>query len=205
MPDGSRHNPFHLLNKALRFGPCRVLTRLGAHDFSASPGEWQLARLARLIAVVRSLGEGETRYLMEGLAARLPEPAAAAPETSAGQAAALAELHSLIRAVRVATPERRPIAGQSLYRCYALFAAADLARMDRQETELLAVLHRAFDDAQLRALEAELAAATLEAHPRYFDALLRSALSAAEHARLTARAIGAEPVTGITSAGAKPH
>ncbi|MFN4140294.1 hypothetical protein [Aestuariivirga sp.] len=153
MPNECRHNPFHDLHKALRLGHCRMLAALGAHDFAdaASTAEL-LAGFGGLLALNRRHAEAEQAELDRAVS-KAPEIAAHAKQDHAGHLAALAELQSLVRSVQVAAPARRNIAGQSLYRCYALFAASDMARMDAEETALLGLLHQALTDDELRDME----------------------------------------------------
>ena len=157
MPDESRHNLFYFTHKALRFGHCRMLAALGMHDFSEDAASAELlGTLAQLIALSRVDLESQRALLHPALEARRQGSAAALEQEHACHMAALAELESLIRAVNVATPLRRNIAGRALYRCYALFAAADMSRMDTEETALLSTLHQTFTDEELRQLEAAL-------------------------------------------------
>jgi hypothetical protein len=155
MPDENRHNIFHFLHKALRFGHCRILAALGTHDFGdARASEELLGRLMQLMALSRSQLGLERSVLYPAMRARGHEPASGQEQGS--HETALAELESLIRSIKVAIPARRKIAGHTLYRCYALFAAADMARMDAGETNLLSVLHASFTDEELLALEGRL-------------------------------------------------
>ena len=149
MPDERRHNPFQVLHKALRHGHCRLLSDLGAADFGDEAGAADLvSRLAGFLRLDRAV---------LAATATLPRPAEEPPlvRDQSGHLAALSELDSLMRAVAIATPQRRPAAGRALYRCFALFAACDMARMDGQETALLGGLHQAYGDEQLRAMESE--------------------------------------------------
>lgn len=157
MPDESRHNLFYFTHKALRFGHCRMLAALGMHDFSDDGGSAELlGTLAQLIALSRVDLESRKARLHPALEARRQGSAAGLEQEHACHMAALAELESLVRAVNVATPQRRNLAGRTLYRCYALFAAADMGRMDTAETALLSTLHKAFTDEELRQLESAL-------------------------------------------------
>lgn len=157
MPDESRHNLFYFAHKALRFGHCRMLAALGMHDFSDDAGSGELlGTLTQLIALGRAHLESRKALLHPALEARRRGAADGLEQDHACHVAALAELESLIRAVNVATQQRRNIAGRTLYRCYALFAAADMGRMDTEETALLSTLHHTFTDGELRQLESRL-------------------------------------------------
>lgn len=154
LPHEERHNFYDAFHKALRLGHCRMLTALGAEDFSdAARNGALLSELRRLIVLNRLHLELEDREIHPALEARRPGAGQAAMHDAAGHAQALAELESLIRSVEVATQARRSIAGHALYRCYALFAAADMSHMNEEETKLLGLLHQLFSDAELQAIE----------------------------------------------------
>jgi hypothetical protein len=159
LPNECRHNPYFHIHKALRLGHCRLLADLGAHDFSHDAGTRDLMkRLRSLIALSRAHLDSESREIRAGLDARRPSSALAWNHDPAGHRHALAELESLVRSVNVATPARRNIAGHALYRCFALFAAADMEHMNSEETELLSALHQVFTDEELNASEARMLA-----------------------------------------------
>ena len=181
MPDARRHNPFHALHKTLRYGHCRMLQALGVHDFQQEQRNTALIHgLLALVEASRIHAEAESALLHPALEERRPGAAARAAEAASGHAAAVGEIQSLVRAVRIANPARRNIAGQALYRCYALFAAADLARMDASETSLLSALHADFADPELEALEIRLLRAMPEDGLRTLMTLARDALTESE-------------------------
>lgn len=184
MPDEGRPNPFHFAHKALRFGHCRILAELGTQDFTQEQAAAQLqARLDHLL----DLGHAVAIAQRQALGPLLTGAAAAATpphwEDMAGLTTAMAEIRSLMRALKVATTARRAAAGHTLYRCYALFAAADLARMDAAETVLLATLHQLFSDERLGAAAAE---ALHRLAPQDLESLLRLMLPALATAELEA-------------------
>ncbi|WP_373503114.1 hypothetical protein [Aestuariivirga sp.] len=159
LPNECRHNPYFHIHKALRLGHCRLLADLGAHDFSHDAGTRDLMkRLQSLIALSRAHLDAESREIGMGLDARRPSSAPVWNHDPAGHRHALAELESLVRSVNVATPARRNIAGHALYRCFALFAAADMEHMNSEETELLSTLHDLFTDEELSASEVRMLA-----------------------------------------------
>lgn len=175
MPDETRHNPFHLLDKALRYAHCRTLPELGALDFG---DERALGRLLDLVAQIdlhRAVAEARQQALLGALDGKGQAVLASLLDDHASHMKALAELQSLVRAVNVATPRRRALAGRSIYRCYALYAAADMARMDEDETVLLMALHQELDDAALRSAEGTCFAALA---PEHLEALIRLCLPA---------------------------
>ena len=180
MPDESRHNPFNAAHKAMRLGHCRMIGELGAQDFSDEPVSARLMlRLHQHLDLNRAMAVAQHEALLPDLM-RLRLDAAASQQ-QASHLAALAELDSLLRAFAVATPQRRGAAGSTLYRCYALFAASDMARMDCEETTLLANLHAALADDDLRAMEGR---SLKRLPPDQLDRLLHLALPALAAAEL---------------------
>lgn len=173
-----RHNFYDALHKALRLGHCRMLAALGAEDFSDTARSRELLnQLRQLIALHRQHLQLEDREVHAALEARRPGAGQAAMQDDAGHAQALAELESLIRSVEVATQARRGIAGQALYRCYALFAAADMSHMNEEETRLLSLLHQLFSDAELIEMEARMLRAIPFAEMRSLVGLMMPALN----------------------------
>ena len=181
MPDETRHNPFHLLHKALRSGHCRMLSELGAQDFSDDAAAGRLLlRLVQQLDLYRAVAEARQEALLATLAPHGLEVAAATCQDHASHLTALAELESLVRAVNVAAPQRRRLAGRSIYRCFALYAAADMERMDEDETTLLTTLHHGLGDEELRQIEARSFGDLAPAHLQLVSRMLLPALSAAE-------------------------
>ena len=181
MPDETRHNPFQLLHKALRFGHCRMLSELGVQDFGDdATGARLLLRLGKQLELYRAVAEARQEALLSTLTARGLDVAAATCQDHATHLTALAELESLVRAVNVAAPQRRRLAGRSIYRCFALYAAADMERMDEDETLLLTTLHHTLEEDDLHAVEGRSLAGLDPEHFRELSALLLPALSTAE-------------------------
>lgn len=157
LPDDKRHNFYDGFHKALRLGHCRMLASLGSHDFSdMQRSRGLLAELRQFITLGRLHLAVEDSAIHAALEARRRGAGAAARQEHAGHNEALSELESLIRSVEVATTARRSIAGHALYRCYALFAAADMSQMNDEETKLLGLLHQLFSDEELTAMEARM-------------------------------------------------
>lgn len=181
MPDETRHNPFLFLHKALRFGHCRMLSELGAQDFGEDTAAARLLlRLVQQLGLCRSVAEARQEALQATLAARGVDLTPSTCHDHLTHLTALAELESLVRAVNVAAPQRRRLAGRSIYRCYALYAAADMERMDEDETILLATLHESLDDADLRAIEGRSFGVLAVEHLQSIAGLLLPALPTAE-------------------------
>ncbi|MEY3082021.1 MAG: hypothetical protein RJA94_2006 [Pseudomonadota bacterium] len=181
MPDEERHSPFQILHKALRFGHCRMLSELGARDFGDdATADRLLPQLVRQLDLYRAVANATQAALLAELGQRGLAAPASSGEDHAGHLMALAELQSLVRAVAVAAPQRRRPAGRSIYRCFALYASADMERMDEEETLLLSSLHLDLDDDTLRAIEAGTLGELTTEHCQSFLQLLVTALAPAE-------------------------
>ncbi|WP_421693648.1 hypothetical protein [Aestuariivirga sp.] len=182
MPDESRYNPFFFLHKALRFGHCRMLSGLGTEDYNHEElAGKQLLKLGQLCELSRAAIAAEQVALAPALASCRPEVAASTCQDHISHLAALAELDSLMRAMKVATAQRRNHAGRTIYRCYALFAAADLARMNNEETALLTCLQHVLSDEALRLMESCI---FQNLSPEQLDTLMRLMLPALTTAEL---------------------
>ena len=177
-PDESRYNFYYVIHKALRLGHCRMLAAIGANDFTDEAATRSLlTQLRQLIMLGRSHLDSENREIHAALEARMPGASAHAAEDHGHHEQAFAELESLIRAVEVALPSRRDVAGGALYRRYALFAAADMEHMNEEETDLLDVLHRAFSDDELMTIEGRIVAAIPPEKMMAYARLMMPALS----------------------------
>lgn len=182
MPDEARPNPFYLLNKAVRFGHCRMLLDLGVQDFGDDAGASRLmVKMVGHLDLYRAMSEAREVALLEALAAHRLGVDISHCQDHAGHLQALTELASLVRAVNVAAPQRRRPASRSIYRCYALYAASDMARMDEDETLLLATLHDRLPDETLRGIEGRAFALLTPPDVAALLHLLRPALSAQEY------------------------
>ena len=185
LPDETRYNFYHNIHKALRLGHCRILAAIGANDFSDDEKTSVLLdELRVLIGLGRSHLESENREIHTALEARMPGASAFAADDHGHHEQSFAELESLIRAVQIAVPGRREIAGRALYRRYALFAAADLEHMNEEETELLQALHEAFTDEELQAIESRIVSAIPPAKMMAYSKLMMPALNHAERVDL---------------------
>lgn len=181
MPDETRHNPFHLLHKALRFGHCRMLCELGAQDFGDDAVATRvLPQLVRQLDLFQAVAETRQSALVAALSRHGLEVPAATIDDHASHMAALAELQSLVRAVNVAAPQRRRLAGRSIYRCYALYVSADMERMDEEETILLTALHQGLEEDELRAIAGRTFGGLAPPQFEQITGLLLPALSTAE-------------------------
>lgn len=207
-PDEARHNFYHIIHKALRYGHCRMLSAIGANDFGNELAtRVLLADLRQLIVLGRSHLEGENREIHTALEARRPGASAHAAEDHGHHEQSFAELESLIRAVEVAVPSRREVAGRALYRRYALFAADDMLHMSEEETDLLEALHQAFTDEELMAIEGRIVAAIPPEKMMAYARLMMPALSHPERVGLLSKMQKAMPeaaFSGLLAGAVKP-
>jgi len=159
-PDESRHNFYNAIHKGLRLGHCRLLSALGSHDFAAGKDtDKLLAELRNFLALGKGHLDGENREIHTALEARLPGSSDHAAAGHDHHEESFAELEQLIAAVERATAGDKAKAGRALYHRYVLFAADDFTHMNEEETDLLAALHKAFSDDELREIEHRIVAA----------------------------------------------
>ena len=188
LPEANRHNFYHVIHKAMRLGHCHILAALGAIDFSREAESRDLMRrLRELIGFGRVYLEAESRHIHQALERRKPGASIRAAAHHRCNRQSFAEIESLMRAVEVAIASRRPLAGEALYRRYALFAATDMEHMHEEETELLATLHANFTDDELIEIEDRIIGTIAHSQMTTYVALMASALNHAERARMLAK------------------
>lgn len=199
VPGGTRHDFYHAIHKALRLGHCRMLADLGSHNYRDAAATLRLmAELRQLIALGRSHLESENREIHAALEARAPGASAEAAEDHEAHEASFAELEALITAVEEASHATREKAGRALYKRYALFAAHDLEHMNEEETALLSVLHGAFTDEELIAIEGRIIAAVPPPKMAAYMALMVPALNHCERVELICKLQAAMPEPAFT-------
>jgi len=194
IPDETRYNFYRNIHKALRLGHCRMLAAIGCNDFNNDHRTGELLdSLRALIGLGRSHLEIENREIHSALEARRPGASSHAAEDHDHHEQSFAELESLIRAIEVAVPGRREIAGRALYRRYALFAATDLEHMNEEETELLQALHEAFTDEELLAIEGRIVSSIPPVKMMAYSKLMIPALNHSERVELLGKMRKAMP------------
>ena len=160
MPNSHRHNFYHAIHKALRLGHGRMLAAIGSTDFSNAAAAVRTIDMVReFLMLGRSHLEGENREIHAALEVRVPGASAHAADDHEGHEQSFAELETMLRAIEMAPAAEKNRAALVLYHRYALFAAHDFEHMHEEETELLAALHEAFTDDELRAIEGRIVAA----------------------------------------------
>ncbi len=160
LPDETRYNFYAAIHKAIRLGHCRMISALGAQDFSDGPSTDRLmAELRGLLALGKGHLDGENREIHAALEQRASGASSHAAADHDDHEQSFAEIESLIRAVEVSAIANRNRAGHALYHRYALFAAHDIEHMNEEETELLAALHQHFSDAELHEIEGRIVSA----------------------------------------------
>lgn len=194
VPDEMRHDFYHAIHKALRLGHCRMLPALGCHNYRDEANTTLLMNeLRSLLMLAKSHLEGENREIHAALEERAPGASAHAAEDHAEHERSFAEIEDLIRAVETAPASAREKAGRALYKRYAIFAAHDIEHMNVEETELLAALHDAFTDDELRAIETRIVSAIALPKMAAYMALMAPALSHRERVELLAKLQAAMP------------
>lgn len=151
------YGPIH---KAIRFTMSELLVEMGKTSF-ADPGAAGrvVKRLGDLLVFCEQHIEHEERFIHPALAERSPGALETIEAEHAHHAQGAAELRSLSNAVDTAdTPERRALAGRTLYLHYSAFFAETLAHMVEEERVLQPLLHRLFSDGELLAIHGAIVA-----------------------------------------------
>ena len=196
LPEINRLDFHHAIHKALRLGHCHMLAALGAQDFNPDTQTHSLIeKLRELIHFCEVHREAERRHIHQPLEHRKPGTSARSHERLRSNHQSIAEIQSLIRALEVAIPTRRPIAGMVLYQRYALFAATDIERMHEDESELLVALQAAFTEEELSEIEDSIISAFDSAQMALIMALMIPALNGIERAGMLTKLQAAMPVT----------
>lgn len=154
LPSAARHNMYLDIHKGIRLGHARILAAIGAHDFSDGlPTQRLIADIRAFLALGKTHLASEDTHIHAALEARVPGSSAHAADDHEHHREAFDDLEAQLRTIEELAPDSRAAAGHSLYHRYALFMASDLEHMHGEETGLLAALHAAFNDDELRAIE----------------------------------------------------
>lgn len=194
IPDETRHDFYHAIHKALRLGHCRMLEALGSHNY-ADDGRTAalMTELRGILALGRTHLESENREIHAALEQRVPGASAHAAEDHEEHERSFREIEDLIGAVEAKSGHARERAGRALYKRYAVFAAHDLEHMNEEETELLAVLHKAFTDEELLGIEGRIVSAIPPQKMAAYMALMVPALNHGERVDLLSKLKKAMP------------
>jgi hemerythrin-like domain-containing protein len=154
-----RRNMYVPIHKALRAFMADTLTAVGRLD-PTDEGEVAvtLDQTRSLLAALTMHLESEDRFVHAAMEARRAGSTAATGHDHVEHRCALAELHTLIDAVRRETSVERETAVSRLYTRLALFVAENLEHMNVEERENMAVLWVEYTDEELAALDAEIVA-----------------------------------------------
>lgn len=208
VPNETRYNFYHAIHKALRLGHCRMLPALGSLDYrDRARTEAVLADLRGLMAVGHGHLDGENREIHTALEQRAPGASSHAADGHDDHERSFDEIEELIVLIEQAPLAERELPGRRLYKRYAAFVAHDLEHMDIEETELLAALHDAFTDEELKAIEGRIVAAIPPQKMAAVMMLMAPALNHGERVELIAKLQKAMPepaFNGLLSAAIKP-
>lgn len=176
-----RHNMYYAIHKGLRLGHCRLLTTLGTNDFTRSEEtEKLLSELRGFLRLGQRHLESEESEIHAEIEKRAPGTTAHTHADHSEHEHSFEELEALICVIEDLPAAKRVVAGDSLYRRYALFAAADFQHMHSEETELLKVMQELFNDEELHMIEGRIVAKIPPEAMIAFLRLIMPALNAPE-------------------------
>lgn len=151
--DPNRPSIYYAVHKGLRLGHARLLTAIGANNFNDERATSALMEEVRsFLRLLKCHLDGEERENHTAIEEREAGSSATAKDEHASHERSFAQLEVIMKEIGKA-PENRSLLGQSLYMRFARLFADDILHMEREETHMLSLLHRLFDDDELRALE----------------------------------------------------
>ena len=185
---------FGPIHKAIRHALSSLLVRMGSTTFAD-------AEAAR--AVVRELDEVlqlcedhrgiEDRFILPALDERLRQPLRSVADDHATQPRVVSELRALGETLMDTLPERRPLAGRTLYLHFSTFTAELLLHMAEEEQMVQPLLERLFTDPELDAIRGRLLASMSGPEKMLSARYMLPALDRVERATLAAGALASMP------------
>ncbi len=159
MNTSSRHNPYALIHKALRLAMTESLARMGRLDATdAREVSDAIVSVRELLQFCRHHVEIENTLVHPMIEARRPGSTARIADEHVGHAAAIASLERQVEALARAPSTTRASAAAALYASLAHFVGENFVHMHEEETVHNAHLWAAYDDDELRAMEATIRA-----------------------------------------------
>ncbi len=188
----SRYDLYGPVHKGLRLAMADLLVLIGRTDFLDHPAaDHAVAAVRAHLRLSRAHLHHEETHIHAALEARRPGATASLDEDHDHHRDAFADLEGRLADV-VAAPGAT--SGNALYRALARFAAEDFAHMDREEGEITALLHAAFNDGELRAIEERIVASIdPELSMDIMALMLRAATEREQRAQLRAAQASAPP------------
>lgn len=208
MNTSSRHNPYALIHKALRLAMTESLARMGRLDAAdAREVSDAIVSVRELLQFCRHHVEIENTLVHPMIEARRPGSTARIADEHVGHAAAIASLERQVEALARAPSTTRASAAAALYASLAHFVGENFVHMHEEETVHNAHLWAAYDDDELRAMEATIRARQSPDQARLALRWMLPAMSPAERGALVAgvRAAAPAPVYEGVVALAKAH
>ncbi len=156
----SRYDIYRRVHKAVRACLFEATAAIGRADPDDDcEVRSALARLEELLAFCETHLEHENEHIHRAMEARHPGSAQRCLEDHVHHERSIDALRGLADAVmRSARGEARDTALHELYRAAATFTAENLEHMEREESQNNAVLHAAYTDAEIAAIERALVA-----------------------------------------------
>jgi hypothetical protein len=182
MKSTPRFDPFGLIHKAIRLALTDLLVRIGQTSPRDERAVSSLASTTRqTLAYYATHLRSEDAWLKPGVEQRLPGGASAFDDHPEHERA-LEELSAQVEALADEAHRARTL--KNLYLHFSVFVGNSFAHMAEEERVLLPLLHRFFDDDELRAMHANILAATSPDERALTLPLLLRALSPDERTAL---------------------
>lgn len=159
VPHPQRFELYGPIHKALRAFMSDTLVAVGRMDTADDHDLGVTLEQARMLLTVMTIHlEDENRFVHTAMEARRPGSTAHTAHDHVEHECAIGELRTLIDGVASAAAQDRARLALTLYRRLALFVAENLAHMEIEERENMAVLWADYTDEELQAIEASIVA-----------------------------------------------
>lgn len=191
-------NIFADIHKSIRHGLADVLARLGATDLEDAA---QMAAVEGDLLALLDFCENHVKHEEDHVRPELGDRIV--PEVfDTGHPVHLqmiAELRSLVQALRGAKPHHRGTIGHSLYLHFSVFVADCLQHMAEEERVLLPLMHRALGESGLLAIHHRILASLSPAEQAATARRMLPAIGQTARDRLTLAMLGQVPAAAVAA------
>jgi hypothetical protein len=180
------YGPVH---KGLRLALTRLLTRLGAQDWTEPRSTAALLDAMRAqLEISAAHLRHEEEHIHRLLDTRLPEGAVRPRHQHEAHDASFGDLALMIETIAAAPDDERPRLGRQLYLRFSTFVAEDLEHMAEEEQAVQPLLQALLTNEEMQAIEAGILASIPPARAQAFLRLMLPAMSRPERAAFIADA-----------------
>jgi hypothetical protein len=197
-PEQSPTNIFADIHKSIRHGLADVLARLGATDLDDAT---QMAAVEGDLLALLDYCEDHVKHEEDHVRPALGDRIV--PEVfDTGHPVHLqmiAELRSLVQALRGAKPHHRGTIGHSLYLHFSVFVADCLQHMAEEERVLLPLMHRALGESGLLAIHHRILTSLSPAEQAEAARRMLPAMGPSAREQLTLAMLGQAPAAAVAA------